>query len=126
MNLKRVYAQAKACVILKSDFANLGQWVFFADESQAAEFAAAEGGRVVDEDGLARKFASMHHASGRQPNQSADGSFVEYPSEEELENLGQTEDEWLEGYWEEEYAASAEWEFKSADVYELLTEDVTK
>lgn len=123
MKLTEIRATATCCVILRSGFANVGNWVFFADEDQAETFAEEEGGRVVNEDGLAEKFEAMHCAEGRQPNQGANGRFVEYPSEEELEANGQTEDEWMEQHWDEEYAASAREAFENATVYAIETEE---
>lgn len=115
MKLTEIRATATCCVILRSDFANVGNWVFFADEDQAKAFAEEEGGRVVDEDGLAEKFEAMHCAEGRQPNQGTDGRFVETPDD--------SDDDWMEQHWNEEYAASAREAFENATVYEIETEE---
>lgn len=115
MKLTKLRATATCCVILRSDFTNVGNWVFFADEDQAKTFAEEESGRVVDEEGLAEKFEAMHCAEGRQPNQGANGRFVETPDD--------TDDDWMEQHWNEEYAASAREAFENATVYEIEEEE---
>jgi hypothetical protein len=112
MKLTEIRATATCCVILRSDFANVGNWVFFADEDQAKTFAEEEGGRVVDEDGLAEKFEAMHCAEGRIPNQSSSGRFSETP-----------DDDWQEKEWAAEYAEAAASAFKDATVYEIEEEE---
>jgi hypothetical protein len=116
MKLTEIRATATCCVILRSDFANVGNWVFFADEDQAKTFAEEEGGRVVDEDGLAEKFEAMHCAEGRIPNQSSSGRFSETPDD--------ADDDWQEKEWAAEYAESAASAFKDATVYEIEEEEV--
>lgn len=113
--LNQIQATATHCVILPSDFANVGNWVFFADEAQAETFAEEEGGRVVDEAVLADKFESMHCAEGRQPNQTASGRFVETPED--------ADEDWMEAIWADEYAASAREAFENATVYEIEEEE---
>lgn len=114
MKLNEVRKSAVACVLLSSGFANVVNWKFFAVEDEAARFAEEEGGRVVDEDGLAEKFESMHCAKGRIPNQSSSGRFSETPDD--------ADDDWQEQEWACEYAESAAEAFKNATVYEIEEE----
>ena len=90
MKLTEIRATATCCVILRSDFANVGNWVFFADEDQAKTFAEEEGGRVVDEDGMAEKFEAMNCAEAAEYAESAaaafkDATVYEIEEEEEVE-----------------------------------------
>jgi hypothetical protein len=108
MKLVETRETAEACVILSSGFANVGNWVFFADETDAKKFADENDGRVVDRDGLAEKFESMHCAAGRTPNQSSSGRFLE----------GDEDTDW-DQVWDEEYAEDAKDAFENATVHKI-------
>jgi len=109
IELKEVNKRARVVVVGDSDFANvLGECTFFADESDAKQYAMLEGGKVLDEDGLAAKYETMHKAEGRQPNQSSHGHFIE----------SQGDDDW-DAIWNQEYRNRAEESFAHATVYAI-------
>jgi len=97
---------AVACVILSSGFANVGNFVFFDSEEDAEIFAQHEGGRVVDEYGLAEKYKAMHRAEGRNPRNTYGGRNIEDPDE-------------ADEIWDGEYAESAAADFRDATVHAL-------
>jgi len=96
---------AAACVILPAGFANVGNFVFFDSVEAAATFAEREGGRVVDEDGLAQKYEAMHRAEGRDPRQTYKGRHIEEGDPEEI--------------WAGEYEEAAASDFRDSPVYTL-------
>jgi len=97
---------ALACVILSSGFANVGNWVFFADEEDAKKFAEENDGRVVDQYGLADKFESMHCSEGRDPRNDSHGRCIEDPDQ-------------ADEIWSEQYAEDAKDAFENATVYKI-------
>ena len=108
MKLVATREKAEAVVILSSGFENVGDWVFFADDADAKKFAAENDGRVVDQDGLAEKFGDMHRATGRTPNQSQSGRFLE----------GDAGTDW-DQVWDKEYSEEARDAFGYATVYKI-------
>lgn len=107
MKTRLTYSQcpAVACVILRSDFANLGNFVFFDSLQDAQVYADRENGRVVDECGLAQKHEAMHRAEGRDPRQTYGGRWIEGGNPEEI--------------WAEEYLEAAARDFRNATVHTL-------
>ena len=110
MKLIETREKAEACVILSSGFANVGNWVFFADEADAKKFAEENDGRVVDQDGLAEKCEAMHCAEGRDPRSDSHGRCIE-------------DSEQAEEIWSEQYAEDAKDEFEHATAYRIEEEE---
>ena len=108
-NLTESKYPAVACVILSSGFANVGNFVFFDSEEDAEIFARREGGRVVDEYGLAEKHKAMHCAEGRDSRNTYGGRNIEDPDE-------------AEAIWAVEYAEWAAADFLDATVHALECE----
>lgn len=106
MKLVETREKAEACVILSSGFANVGNWVFFSDETDAKNFAEDNDGRVVDQDGLAEKFESMHCAEGRDPHNDSHGRCIEDPDQ-------------ADEIWNEQYAEDAKDAFENATVHKI-------
>lgn len=111
MKLIETGKSAEYCVIKRTGFANTADLTFFASKEDADRYAEEEDGRVVDEEGLAEKYESMHCAEGRIPNQSSSGRFSETPED--------ADDDWQEQEWAAEYAESAASDFRDATVYEI-------
>jgi hypothetical protein len=103
-------ATANFCVICPSGFANVGDFTFFESEEDAKAYAEENGARVVNEDGLAEKFDSMHCAEGRDPRNDSHGCFIENSDD-------------AEEIWAAEYAADAAQEFFNATVFAIEVEE---
>lgn len=111
MTLKTSNLAATHCVICSSGFANVGDFTFFACEEDAEIYASETSGRVVDEDGLALKFESMHYAEGRDARNDSHGLCIENPDD-------------AEEIWAAQYAEDAAAEFSNATVFEIEAEEI--